>query len=183
MTQQPSWFDWLTVAAIVVGPILALLAQRALDHLRQKSNQRMHVYLTLMSTRAAPIAPAHVEALNSIDVVFSKNSDDKIRRAWKALLDHVVTEDENPNRWNERYTDLRIDLFREIGKAVGYDLTVDYLKRQIYAPKYYSDIENDQIKIRKALVAILDPDGLKVRLVEEAQPLSNAVFMPPPRQP
>jgi len=62
--------------------------------------------------------------------------------------------------------DLKVDLFREIGTRVGYIFTTDYLKRQIYYPTHYGDIEEDSIRIRKALSHALTDDGLKVRLVE-----------------
>ena len=44
-TVLPSWFDWLTVAAIFLGPILALLAQRGLDLLREKNNRRAQLFI------------------------------------------------------------------------------------------------------------------------------------------
>jgi hypothetical protein len=60
----------LTIVAIVVGPILALGAQRVLDRIREKKKRRMDIFLTLMTTRASPLAPNHIQALNSIDVIF-----------------------------------------------------------------------------------------------------------------
>src|SRR5580698_10772304 len=86
---HPSWFDWITVAAIVLGPILALLAQRALDWLREKKNRRVQLYFTLMSLRAAPLHPDHVKALNSIDTIFDRDSDERIRERWRTVLQHL----------------------------------------------------------------------------------------------
>lgn len=77
---KPAWFDWLTVAAIVLGPVLALFAQRVLDRIREKKKQRVGLYLALMSTRAQPLVPAHVQALNSIDVVFNRRWRDRAIR-------------------------------------------------------------------------------------------------------
>src|SRR5712692_8029594 len=84
--RPPTWFEWLTVGAIILGPVLALLAQRVLDFIREKKKQRVDLFLTLMSTRMAPLAPAHVQALNSIDVVFNRRGDRKIREAWRNVL-------------------------------------------------------------------------------------------------
>jgi hypothetical protein len=53
----PTWFDWLTVAAIVLGPILALLSQRLLDYLREKRQQRLRLFMTLISTARSTIGP------------------------------------------------------------------------------------------------------------------------------
>src|ERR1700675_3057784 len=88
---RPQWFDWLTVAAIVLGPFLALFAQRALDRIREKQNQRLLLYVTLMATRATFLAPEHVRALNSIDVVFDRKRDGYIKEAWQKVLGHVAT--------------------------------------------------------------------------------------------
>ncbi|MDP2815120.1 MAG: hypothetical protein Q8O19_00395, partial [Rectinemataceae bacterium] len=47
--------------------------------------RKMHVFSTLMATRATTLSPLHVEALNRIDIEFYK--DRKVKDAWKALLD------------------------------------------------------------------------------------------------
>lgn len=157
----PTWFDWLTIAAIVLGPILAIATQRLIDLLREKRDRRVNLFLTLMSTRATPLAPDHINALNSIDVVFSGKRDHKIRDAWHTLLEHLV-EDENKDGWQERLNDLKVDIYREIGARVGYSFTTDYLKRQIYYPRYYQDMEVDNLKLRKTLLNALTECGLKV---------------------
>jgi hypothetical protein len=158
---KPSWFDWLTVAAIVLGPILALLAQRALDSLREKRRQRLAVYFTLMGTRANYLAPEHVRALNSIDVVFAKKRDKRIRDAWQRVLEHVATPVTNPG-WDGRYFDLKIDLLQAMGAAVGYNFTTDYLRRQIYTPVRHAQVEQEMEQIRQALVKILTENGVKI---------------------
>lgn len=170
---HPSWFDWITVCAIVTGPVFALWAQRGLDHLREKKQQRPRMYLTLMSTRATWLVPAHVEAVNSIDVVFNGWLDKKVRAAWKKVLEHAAT-DTHGEGWTDRLTDLRVDLYREIGLRVGYDFNTDYLKRQFYAPMYFSELETEQMTIRKGLARALGGgDGIRVRLVEPSFELPN----------
>ncbi len=160
---------WLTVAAIVLGPVLALLTQRILDRIREKKKQRVGLYLALMSTRASPLAPAHVQALNSIDVVFSRRSDRHIREAWERWLAHVATDATRPG-WGERLNDLKIDLLQAMGSAVGYEFTTDYLRRQIYAPQGYAQAEQEQLQIRQSLAKALTEEGLKVKVVAEQRP-------------
>jgi hypothetical protein len=165
---HPSWFEWITVAAIVLGPILALFAQRALDWIREKKKQRLHIYFTLMSTRATPLNVDHVRALNSIDTVFSRRSDKDVREAWTKLLAHVGT-DINAPGWQETTLDLRVDLYQAVGKAVGYEHTVDYIKKRLYQPSHHVDIELEQEQIRKGLAKALTNEGLKV-IVSESRP-------------
>ncbi len=68
--ETPSWFNWLTVAAIILGPILAVISQRVIDALREKHSRRAQVFFTLMSTRAAlllrHLSPPSVVGVNRI---------------------------------------------------------------------------------------------------------------------
>ena len=62
--------DWLVILAIIIAPILAVQIQKFMDHRKEEKERKMHVFRTLMATRAAPLSPLHVEALNMIDIVF-----------------------------------------------------------------------------------------------------------------
>ena len=117
-----------------------------------------------MRTRAAYLSPDHVNALNSIDVVFDGEHDQTIREAWRKLLSHTEADATQPT-WQERYNDLRAELLREIGLRVGYTFDIDYFKRQVYYPKFFGDIEADSLRLRSALTKALTEDGLKVELV------------------
>ncbi len=166
---HPSWFDWITVAAIVVGPVLALFAQRLLDWMREKKERRVKVYLTLMSLRGVWLHPDSVRALNSIDTVFEKVSDKPARDAWARVIAHVCTPLPNIDKfpqearaWNDRLIDLRVDLYQLLGTAVGYDHTIDYIKTQFYNPQYHIDVELEQMQIRKQFAKAITDNGLKV---------------------
>lgn len=161
---KSAWFDWLTVFAIVLGPVLALMAQRVLDRLRENKKRRVGLYLALMATRGQPLAPTHVQALNSIDTVFNRRSDRAIRAAWQKWLAHVAA-DATAQGWGERFNDLKVELYQKIGSAVGYKYDIDYLKRQIYAPRGHFDADQNLAQIRQTLAKVLTADGLKVRIV------------------
>jgi hypothetical protein len=166
---HPSWFDWITVAAIVAGPILALFAQRLLDWLREKKERRARIYFTVMSLRAVWLNPDSLRALNSIDTIFDRKGDKPVRDAWARVIAHVSTPVPNaqqlPNeaqQWSNRLLDLRVDLYQLLGKAVGYNHTVDYIKTQVYNPQYHVDVELEQMQIRKQFAKAITDDGLKV---------------------
>jgi len=46
--------DWITVLAIVCGPILAVQAQKWIEALREDKNRRLNTFKGLMATRGAP---------------------------------------------------------------------------------------------------------------------------------
>jgi hypothetical protein len=166
---KPAWFDWLTVAAILLGPVLALSAQRILDWLREKRQRRVQLYLQLIATRASYLSPDHVQALNSIDVVFSRRGDRPVRLAWEKFLAHVATPTNNPG-WNQHYTDLKLDLLQMMGSRVGYNFSIDYLRRQIYSPAGYAQTEQENVQLRQQLLKILTNEGLKIKAVVEGPP-------------
>jgi hypothetical protein len=58
------------VVAVLLGPILAIQAEKFLHSRRERRQRKLEVFRTLMANRAAGLSPAHVEALNRIDIEF-----------------------------------------------------------------------------------------------------------------
>jgi hypothetical protein len=82
--------EWISLAAILLGPILAVLATRYLDDRRASHEQRLSVFRTLMRTRRTPTVPDHVGALNLVEIEFDK--DPHVLAAWRELFRHLGTE-------------------------------------------------------------------------------------------
>jgi hypothetical protein len=168
--KPPTWFDWITVTALLLGPIVALLTQRLLDLLREKKKERLNLYLTIMSNRAVWLHPDSVKAHNLIDTIFCRKKDEPIRDAWAAIIAHANTErpkaEDRAKAWDDRVYDLRVDLMQRLGVAVGYEHTVDYIKRQIYLPSLHVDTEMEFMQMRKQFLKVITDDGLKVLVAE-----------------
>ena len=164
---MPPWIPVLT--AILFGPVVAILTSKFLDRMREKKQRRVELYLTAMSWRGWWLHPDSVRALNSIDTIFEKKSDKRVRDGWAAVIRHASTlrpdaqaHPDETRAWDARLLDLRVDLYQVLGAAVGYDHTIDYIKNQSYVPQYYVDAELEQILIRKQFVKVLTDDGIKV---------------------
>lgn len=63
--------DYLIVIATVMGPILAVQAQKRVEVWNEKRNRKLRIFYNLMATRGARISERHVEALNSIQLEYS----------------------------------------------------------------------------------------------------------------
>ena len=61
-----------TIVAIIIGPIVALWIQRNSEKRREKRNRKLVIFKELMATLATTLSPRHVDALNAIEVEFSK---------------------------------------------------------------------------------------------------------------
>jgi hypothetical protein len=119
-----------------------------------------------MAHRIMWLNPESIRALNTIDIVFDKRGDQRVRDAWAAVLTHAYTprpaDAQGGPAWDARLYDLRVDLYQRLGAAVGYDHTVDYIKTRSYTPLAYGEMELEQMQIRKGLVKLITEDGLKV---------------------
>ncbi len=78
----------LVLIAIVGGPFLGIWAQGKLDEKRQAKERKLDIFKTLMATRATPLSPEHVRALNRIDLEFNGGKEKEVQSAWNALVTH-----------------------------------------------------------------------------------------------
>ncbi|OFV96244.1 MAG: hypothetical protein A3H28_10270 [Acidobacteria bacterium RIFCSPLOWO2_02_FULL_61_28] len=151
---------WLTIAAIVLGPILALGAQRELDRLRARRDRQLQVFRNLMTTRASALSPTHVEALNSIDVEFSppKGKNKRVVDSWRIYSEHLIDpRSQDPQQvvtWDTRRFELLVDLLYEMARRLGYDFDKVMLKRNAYYPRGYGEMEAEQHELRKASLEV-----------------------------
>lgn len=145
--------------AVIKAPKWAVDAQWELQRRKEDRDRRMWIYRTLMATRERPVDFRHVEALNMIDVEFSTTSpeDKATRSAWKDYLDALYDKaDFDSQQKLERRRDLLAELLQRMGKALGYDFSVDYLKRRAYYPQGHGEEAADLYRTRKGWLDILD---------------------------
>ena len=138
-------------------------AESVLRRRRERHERKLDVFRTLMAHRAAGLSPAHVEALNRIDIEFRGNR--KVTAAWKSYIDHLNDHSLTPETWGARKEDLLTDLLSEMARALNYDFDRVHIKRAAYYPQGYGDIDQDQLAIRKGLAAVL-----KLSLIHISEP-------------
>ena len=145
--------DWLNVAAIVLAPIFALQISRWLEHRREERQRRLHVFRTLMATRARRLSAEHVSALNIIDVEFSGGDKQSrsVSDAWKAYLDSLGDAQKTPQR-----EDLFVNLLSAMATQLGYDYDKVHLYRAAYAPVGHGNVERDQASVLSGMAAIME---------------------------
>src|SRR5690349_11944146 len=101
----------LSVIAVLLSPLIALQVSEVLQRRREKRQRRLHVFKTLMATRASGLAPDHVQALNMIDIEFhgSDARSKAVLNAWKAHLDQLTSQQVDAAVWGARREDLFVD--------------------------------------------------------------------------
>jgi len=177
----------LAVVAVLVSPLVAIQVSELLARIKEKKERRFRLYSTLMATRATRLAPAHVEALNLIDVEFhgTDKKSKAVLSAWRAYLDHLNTpRDPDAAVWDSKRDDLFVDLLYEMSRHVGYDFDKTHIRRTSYYPIGHGDIEFDQYIIRKALRRVLEGNlAIPVRVSDAPQPPPPAPPLAPPALP
>lgn len=160
-------FDWTfkagdlaIVVATLLGPVLAVQAQKWIERARDRQQRRIWIFRTLMATRATSLAPPHVEAINAVPIEFyGKNKSFKaVVESWKTYIDYLYQDKVNPEVWAAKRLDLFNELILRMAKTLGYKFTAVEISREFYSPKAHIQIETEQNLIREGLAAIFRGD-------------------------
>lgn len=130
------------ILSMVLSGVVATCITIIYQKIEQVYNTKRTVFLTAVSYRYQVAEEDNVKALNSIDVVFYR--DTNVRRAWKEYLD-AANKPNNGENINDKY----IRLLEEMAKACGYNkIKWDDLKR-LYYPVGLSDKKLEAETLRK----------------------------------
>ncbi len=168
--------DWAVVASTLLGPVLAVQAQKWIEGIKATNNRKKLVFEQLMATRSNRVSPEHVRALNMIDLVFNGSiwfgstirggSEKKVLECWREYLDHLNNKSIDIHHWVSLGDELLTNLLCAIGEDVGYKFDRVHIKRGIYSPIAHGEIENELTDIRKGLLALFKGDSaLKMNVV------------------
>lgn len=163
--------DWLTLLAIVAGPLLGAWFALSLEARREKRGRKLDIFRTLMRTRRTPMWPDHVGALNLVEIEFHDRP--AVMAAWKALFDHLgkpqprhpqeevtaqMADDEfqeRERRYNQRIGEERQKLLSLLLHAIGSELAFKIQQLEIYeggySPQGWGAVEDEQAAVRRLL--------------------------------
>jgi hypothetical protein len=180
---------WLTIAAIILGPLLAFAVQNWRDKRHERDLRKTDIFRRLLLTLKVPMAPNHVDALNSIPLEFYSHAE--IMSAWRLYTSHLndgARLRAEPQRWGEKKFDLLVDLVCKIAKTLDYDhIDAATLRDNLYVPKGYQDVEEQGQQMRAALLEMLNGQRplpmTVVGPVQVEQPMQPVAELPLAQQP
>jgi len=163
MLSADQWLAVVSVVAVLVSPIFALEVQKRLDDRRATLDRKMSIFRKLMNTRATQLSPAHVEALNGIEVEFyaTRGPDKRVLDAWRSYINHLnkpTGEGDALNRWVETKSGLLIELLYQMAQRLKYDIDKVAIEKNVYHPKGFVEIEAEQHALRKAALAVFSSE-------------------------
>ena len=150
---------WITTAAVVIGPIAAVVIAQQLQAWQQAKERRLFVLRSLMATRRAQLSHERVVALNLIEIEF--HGKPKVMKAFRDLIEIYNDAD----RWRSEDTAVRrkllddlddksVNLTSSIASVLGYRLDKLDILRGGYYPDAFGQQEEQQKIIREFLVGL-----------------------------
>lgn len=141
--------DWLTLAALLLGPLIAVLItlwRQSRDH-AYAAKERL--FLTLMAHRKLPPTLESIAALNLIDVVYADHPN--ILTNWGTLYDLAVQQQAAGQKWNHEF----LLMLQNMAVVLGYKrLKVTDIDR-FYFPTNLGQGVEGQAKIAEEWLRIL----------------------------
>lgn len=149
---------WVNVLAILLSPLIAVLVTVYLQNRREKRNQKLWIFNTLIATRHSPIADENVRALNMIDVAYHDSS--CVRELWHEYFDMLGNEGlNNPNGWGQRQKK-NLEMITEMAKVVGYRTAITHLDvDRVYNPVGLGEQSQTAQQIGRELLRVLKASG------------------------
>ena len=149
--------DWIMIAAVFLGPIVAVQLTRYLDNKNEVKNRKLEVFRALMSTRAYNISWEHVSALNRIDLEFDNKipKEKEVLNSWKSYLDLLGDKSITGETWSAKRIDLFVDLLHKMALVLDYDFDKTHIKNSAYSPIAHGNSEQEINEIRSGLIKVL----------------------------
>ncbi len=147
--------DLAIVFATAIGPILAIQIQKIIERRQEKRQLQLSIFKTLMSTRVSRMSERHVDALNMIPIEFYGQKYIRILNAWKTYINHLSPNETDAETWGNKSNELYITLVKELASNLGYSFYDEELKKEIYSPMLYHNIQSDNEDIRTGVAKIL----------------------------
>ena len=159
--------DWLLISATVLGPILAVQAQKWVERATKSRRRRLWIFETIMANRATRLADEHIKALNLIDLVFRpriipSKKDRAVIFAWRDLFGELTrglkegeTDPILVKAWLDKCNEFYVKLEAAMATALGFRFTDEELRRGIYYPRGHNEREQAQLAILHNLKRLL----------------------------
>ena len=123
----------ITVAALLAGPILAVVVQISAEHRKQLKDAQTTTFRMLVGTRHLPSDPAYSTAINMIPIDFNRVAN--VMAAYSAYIKEIsfVPNDENRNLQSERILTNQTKLIFAIAQHLRYDIPETDIQTTAYA--------------------------------------------------
>ncbi|WP_305095966.1 DUF6680 family protein [Croceibacterium aestuarii] len=134
--------EWLTLLAIVLGPIIAVIITLVVEAQRRSRQQRLEIFRTIMTTRHLPGDARYSSSINLVPVEFNRN-----RAVVEAYNDYIEETRFKPQAGDEEkkfrlLASKQTKLIAAMAKDLGFRLRESDLEVQAYAADGFIQRDN-----------------------------------------
>ena len=161
-------YEWLTLVAIIVGPILAVAVTVWSSDRDKLRDQRLQVLRMLIATHHLPSDPSYQVAINLIPVEFRGCED--VLKAHREFIGSVnrKLDGVNDERIQSDWAVKSVRLVHEVAKALKYELRETDLQTTPYSSIGWGEREQVLLDSQKAMRDIANNLMLQSRLLAGA---------------
>lgn len=166
--------DGAIVMATVVGPVLAVQAQKWVERTRERRSRKDWIFNVLMANRRHRYSAATLPVLNSIEVAFyggrglfgQSRRDHAVTEKWAQLLAHLTpnprleSDDPRFETWTNDADRLFFELLHAMCTSLGYKFEISELRRGGYVPESQATAEIESQAMRSAAVKWLEGNSV-----------------------
>ncbi len=178
----------IMTAAVIIGPILAVRAQKVVESLSEQRERRMRIFRTLMSTRAERVNREHVQSLNMIDIEFygrvlpvigtkyQTKKEQAVTHAWKMYNSHLnrQSEYETLEPWLKKSNELFVELIYAMSQCLSYDYDKVQLERDCYRPQAHGEYDEIHFSLLSGLEKVVSGKRPLPMFVVNLHPQDNS---------
>jgi hypothetical protein len=172
-----SYSDGLLAACTILGPILAVQAQKWVERNTEQKNRKKRLFENLMMVRGETLSVDFKRSVNMIEMVFA--GDKKVINAWHNLFDTFSEKFNNDTEAKvlvDKRTDFLKILLKEMSQVCGYDFDDRTIAKGYYTPTAHMNFEEELRRVRQGAADLLEgKKSLKFEQVAEAGPVKAQV--------
>jgi hypothetical protein len=162
-------YEWLTLAAILIGPIVAVIITLATEARRRTREQQTQTLRMLLSTRHLPSDPAYSTAINMIPIDFNRESG--VMTAWNNYITTIKIRPapEGVDAHQQDIITKQTKLIFQMTKSLEYKLDETDIQSTAYAAEGFINRDNLMVDAWRAWPRIADALETQTQLIDGVQ--------------
>ncbi len=162
-------YEWLTLIAILVGPVVAVTITLATEARRRTREQQTQTLRMLLSTRHLPSDPAYSTAINMIPVDFNRELG--VMTAWNNYITtiRIRPTPEGVDAHQQDIITKQTKLIFQMTKSLDYKLDETDIQSTAYAAEGFINRDNLMLDAWRAWPRIAEALETQTQLIDGAQ--------------
>ena len=163
--------EWLTIGAILLGPLIGIWVTRFIDKATELKRQKIQIFNTIHGARGKEHEQDYVHAINLVPIYYGNN--DNVMSSWEVFMETAHNQSWESKEssilvsMEHKLAQARENLLTEIGSSIGMAFPKKPEHRRGYSPRLWQWREQESTELRQLWLSILKNQGsLPVRFIE-----------------